>query len=337
MSWFEKRKAKNAIPPVDHDAGSPHLTPRSTGDLYSRPAATNSYTDVRDRYQRNNPVDAYSRGQGNLDNDRSELFAGHNPEKASSGRFTHDGPTLREPAPGEENEEDVEGIKQQTRFVKQESVNSTRNALRMAREAEETARNTIGRLGSQSEKLANTERHLDVSKSHSQRAEDKTDELKQLNRSIFRPVITFNKEGKRAAQEAKIQKRYEDEREEREKGVMDIRETQNRLGQASSYGQQDGIRTGPNGRRGGTGQQTLQREQRKRYQFEANASDDEIEDELDDNLDEISDVTKRLKALGTAMGQELDNQNNRIERIEEKTVSLDNKVFRNTEKLKRIK
>lgn len=170
-----------------------------------------------------------------------------------------------------------------------------------------------------------------MSKGHSQRADDKTDELKQLNRSIFRPVITFNKEAKRAAQDAKIQQRYEDERDEREKALADIRDSQNRLGQASV---QEGIR--PNGRNKTAAQQALQREQRKRYQFEATASDDEMEDELDDNLDEISDVTKRLKALGTAMGQELDQQNSRIERIEEKTVSLDNRVFRNTEKVRHL-
>jgi len=158
MSWFNKRKERNLIPPPESessDAGTPRLNSHSTSDLYSsRSAATtlsnNSSADVRDRYQRNNAVDVYSRGQGNLDNDRRELFSGHNPEQASTGRFTYDGPTLPEPAPGEEREEDVEGIKQQTRFVKQESVNSTRNALRMAREAEETARNTINRLGTQS-------------------------------------------------------------------------------------------------------------------------------------------------------------------------------------------
>jgi hypothetical protein len=359
MSWFNKRKERNLIPPIESESsGAPSLNSQSTSDPYSSRSASaaNSYSDVRDRYQRNNAVDVYSRGQGNLDNDRRELFSGHNPEKASTGRFTYDGPTLSEPAPGEEKEEDVEGIKQQTRFVKQESVNSTRNALRMAREAEETARNTINRLGSQSgaseddhgggllcthhtiliaEKLANTERHLDVSKTHSQRAEDKTDELKQLNRSIFRPVIHFNKDSKRAAQESKIQERYEEERGEREKAMTDIRETQNRLGQASSYGREEAeVGVGPNGRRTKTAtQQALQQEQRKRYQFEANASDDELEDELDDNLDGISDVAKRLKALGMAMGQELDNQNNRIERIEEKTVNLDNRVFRNTERV----
>jgi len=346
MSWLQKRKDRNLIPPVDSDVDSSrtHVNSPSPSDPYSGRTAANapstgSYADIRDRYQRNKPVDAYSRGQGNLDSDRSELFSGYNPDKAKTGRFDYDGPALSEPAPGEENEEDVEGIKQQTRFVKQESVNSTRNALRMAREAEETARNTVNRLGTQSEKLANTERHLDVSKTHSQRAEDKTDELKQLNRSIFRPVIHFNKDAKRAAQEAKIMQRYDEEREEREKGMSDIRETQNRLGQASAYGRrEEGDEVGPNGSRNKTAaQQALQREQKKRYQFEATASDDELEDELDGNLDEISDVAKRLKALGSAMGQELDNQNIRIEHIEEKTVGLDNRISRNTERLKRIK
>ncbi|CAL1695905.1 unnamed protein product [Somion occarium] len=217
-----------------------------------------------------------------------------------------------------------------------ESVNSTRNALRLAREAEETARGTLGRLGDQSEKLANTERHLDVSKGHSQRAEDKADELKQLNRSIFRPVITFNKDAKRAAQEAKIQQRYEDEREEREKAMLDIRETQERVGRAVTYGRRDDDE-GIGGRYKTEAQLNARKDQRKRFQFDATASDDELEDELDDNLGEISDMTKRLKAIGTSMGQELDKQNERIGRITEKTDSLDNRIFRNTKKLERIK
>ena len=58
-----------------------------------------------------------------------------------------------------------------------------------------------------------------------------------------------------------------------------------------------------------------------------------MEDELDDNLDEISEMTKRLKALGSAMGQELDTQNSRIDRIEGKTVNLDQKIFTNTERV----
>jgi len=173
-----------------------------------------------------------------------------------------------------------------------------------------------------------------VSKGHSQRAADKTDELKQLNRSIFRPAITFNKDSKRAAQEAKVQARYDEERDEREKAMMDIRDSQNRLGRAQTYGRNDDEELLGGGSKGLTAVQlAARREQRKRYQFESNASDDELEDELDGNLDEISDMTKRLKALGTAMGGELDMQNQRIDRIDGKAVALDSNIFRNTERV----
>lgn len=189
------------------------------------------------------------------------------------------------------------------------------------------------------EKLANTERHLDVAKGHSSRADDNTTELKALNRSIFRPAITFNKDAKRAAQEAKVQARYDEERNEREKTMMDIRESQNRLGRAATYGRGDDEEAlvGGNGdarSRFRTAEQlTGRKEQRKRYQFEETASDDEIEDELDDNLDEIGDMSKRLKALGMAMGQELDNQNHRIDTIEGKTVRVEQKIHLNTQRV----
>jgi hypothetical protein len=98
-----------------------------------------------DRSHRNAAIgDVYSRGGGHIDKDRSELFAGVEPSKAGSGRF-FDGPEL-----GGEGEDDVEGIKTQTRFIKQESIQSSRNALRLAREAEENARNTLLKLGDQS-------------------------------------------------------------------------------------------------------------------------------------------------------------------------------------------
>ncbi|XP_006454370.1 hypothetical protein AGABI2DRAFT_189645 [Agaricus bisporus var. bisporus H97] len=320
----------------DGDPYSPAYSPSISSSQTASPQMEDPY--AYDKYARNRGVpDAYARGEANLEQDRNELFAGYNPKRGGSGRF-FDGPDVGGSAnPGEETEEDVEGIKQQTRFVKQESVNSTRNALRMAREAEETARGTLGRLGDQSEKLANTERHLDVAKGFSQRADDKTDELKKLNRSIFRPAITWNKDAKRAAQDAKIQARFDDERDQREKAMSDIRDTQNRLGKAGGYGRDDNELIGGNGRMLSAGQQKDRTEQRKRFQFEATASDDEMEDELDDNLNEISDVTKRLKALGTVMGQELDRQNERIVNIGDKTDGLDRRIFNNTERLKRIK
>ncbi|KAF9643843.1 hypothetical protein BDM02DRAFT_1312520 [Thelephora ganbajun] len=351
MSFF-KRKEQNLIPPVESEQKGPAPS-LSSAPSYRSSASTYVASRDGDLYGNNNgsynqqpSSGGYGGGGGGgydssrggaPDPNRSELFSGYNPERAGKNRFTASdrGPELQEPVPGEENEEDVEGIKQQIRTTKQESVNSTRNALRLAREAEETARGTLLKLGDQSEKLANTERHLDISKNHALRAEDNTDELKKLNRSIFRPAITFNKEAKRAAKEAKIQSRYDEDREERERTLMEVRETQNNLGKAGTYGRDE---EGIGGRRQHTtAQQAVRKEQRSRFQFEATESDNEIEDELDDNLDEIADATKRLKALGTSMGQELDNQNQRIDRISEKATSLDNRMFKNTERLKRIK
>lgn len=137
-----------------------------------------------------------------------------------------------------------------------------------------------------------------------------------------------------------MQARYDEERTEREKTMMDVRETQNRLGKATTYGRGDDeeelLGSGARSRFKTAEQLAGRKEQRKRFQFEAAASDDELEDELDDNLDEIGDATKRLKALGLAMGQELDNQNNRIDLIEGKAVRTEQKIHLNTERVRQF-
>lgn len=138
-SGFRPLKS-NASSYVASRDGDPYTSNYSRGEYVSQPSAGNMGVG-----------DVYSRGEAELEQARNELFAGYNPAKAGSGRF-FDGPSFPDRAPGEENEEDVEGIKQQTRFVKQETVASSRNALRLAREAEETALNTVNRLGDQSGK-----------------------------------------------------------------------------------------------------------------------------------------------------------------------------------------
>lgn len=52
----------------------------------------------------------------------------------------------------QQEEEEVQGIKQQIGFVKQESLQSTRNAVAKIREAEDAAGNTLNMLGTQSRK-----------------------------------------------------------------------------------------------------------------------------------------------------------------------------------------
>lgn len=77
---------------------------------------------------------------------RAELLSGA-PVRAPA---REGGPPAEVP---DDEEEEVEGIKQNLRFVKQESLASTRNALRIAREAAETGTATLERLGDQSGSL----------------------------------------------------------------------------------------------------------------------------------------------------------------------------------------
>ncbi|KAL1405015.1 Protein transport protein S9 plasma membrane t-SNARE [Vanrija albida] len=263
------------------------------------------------------------------DENRNALFAGYNPgatQVQATRKWGYDG---REEEEDFNEDEEIEGIKQEMRQTKQDSLASTRNTLRLAREAEENARGTIGRLADQSERLANSERHLDMAKAGSQRAEDQAAHLKQLNRSIFVPVITWNKDQKRAQQEQKILDRHNMEREDRAKALHDVQDTRRRLNAAANEGT---TARGPV-----AGQQAARREARQRFQFDATASDDELENELDENLDETYDISKRLKTLAMAMGTEVEKQNGRIGQITDKTDSLEYKVKLNTTRLAAIK
>ena len=162
MSFF-KRKGQSEIPPVTQpeQRGSAPPSYRSSASTYNASRDGDLYGNDKSSYNQQPSSGGYGGGNGGgygssrggaPDPNRSELFSGYNPERAGQNRFTASdrGPELREPVPGEEAEEDVEGIKQQIRATKQESVNSTRNALRLAREAEETARGTLLKLGDQS-------------------------------------------------------------------------------------------------------------------------------------------------------------------------------------------
>ena len=157
MSFF-KRKGQSEIPPVEPTGPAPRSPAPSYRSTPTYDNNSSSYNqqpsyDQKSSYDQQPSSGGYNPPRSTAsDPNRSELFSGYNPERAGQNRFTASDrrPELREPAPGEENEEDVEGIKQQIRTTKQESVNSTRNALRLAREAEETARGTLLRLGDQS-------------------------------------------------------------------------------------------------------------------------------------------------------------------------------------------
>lgn len=169
------------------------------------------------------------------------------------------------------------------------------------------------------------------------RADDNTDEIRKLNRSIFIPAVTFNKEKKRLAQEKRREMRFLEEQDERQLAMQDIRETQNRLGRTATYGTRGGSgeddEEGIGRRQLTSGEMRLRAEERKRYQMEPDEDDDALEDRIDDGLDAVTKIAKNLTAIGLGMSSELDAHNQRLERISGKTDKLDMRVRLGTEKV----
>jgi hypothetical protein len=246
----------------------------------------------------------------------------------------------------EEEEEDINATKQDIRFMKQQDVASTRNALRIAAQAEEMGRNTLARLGAQGERMHNTDRNLDLGNNHVNIAEDKTKELKTLNRSMFAVHVNnpFTAGDRRARRDEQIMDRHHAEREVREA----TREAAFRSGQRMNQ-HFKGFEDTPSGTKTKTSLA-----ERAKYQFEADSEDDAMEDEIDRNLDDLSGAAKRLNLLARATGEEVEAQNKLITTIAEKVGLLiivrflpwltprqsdrfDDRLHFQTEKLKRIR
>jgi hypothetical protein len=122
------------------------------------------------------------------------------------------------------------------------------------------------------------------------------------------------------------------ERADRAKAINDVTDTRRRLNGASNPTPYSSDTRQPL-----PGEQKAKKDARARYQFDATASDDELEDELDENLNEVHEVTKRLKGLATAMGDEVSGQNSRLTNVTGKTEDLEFGLMKNTERLKRIR
>lgn len=233
----------------------------------------------------------------------------------------------------QEEDEAVDEIKQEIRFTKQSSVASTRNTLKMAQEAEMSGMNSLGVLGHQSEQLYNVERNLDLMKVQNQVADEKVSELKSLNRSLLaiRMSNPFNSKSRRREREEQLKNRKLEEK-------LMMEHTSNQI--ASSTQRIEGALV-----HNGTSEMGVrERYQRqavldraKKYQFENDEEDDELELEIDRNLDKIQQISGRLKRLAVTAGEELDSQQVRLKNIEENTDETDIKIHMNTTKLAGIR
>jgi len=217
--------------------------------------------------------------------------------------------------------------KNEIKFMKQKDVSSTRNALRLAQQAEDTGRDTLARLAAQGERIHNTEKNLDLASTQNRIAEEKARELKTLNKSMFAVHVSnpFTSQQRREQRDAEIMDRHRVDREARDA-------TRKAAWESSARG--DSINRELKGQSGPGKKGTLA--DRAKYQFEADSEDDDMENEIESNLDALHGAARRLNTLGRAMGSEVEAQNRHLARLDGKTDKVDEEIARNRAKLDRI-
>ncbi|KAI7848800.1 hypothetical protein BDC45DRAFT_522344 [Circinella umbellata] len=257
----------------------------------------------------------------------SQRYGGYDDEEQDEGRDAYG----RNNRYADEEDEEVGQIKSQIRNVKQDSLESTRRALQKLNETEASAANTMNMLGQQSSQLANVDRNLDLSKAYSDRASNQANELQQLNRSIFIPVVKnpFNKSKRQQREIESLQRDQREHMEERDRIRQYEYESNARIEQAQR--RNDRVSANAGYRRGRSDAD------KRRYQFEADSEDDAVEDEIDENLDLLGGATARLKNMALTMNEELDSQNKQLDKVNKKVDPLSEKLVATTHRLNKTR
>lgn len=218
--------------------------------------------------------------------------------------------------------------------MKQEDVASTRNALRIAAQAEETGRGTLARLAAQGERIHNTEKNLDLATNQSRIAEDRAKELRTLNKSMFAMHVSnpFTSGQRRRQADEDVITRHQQEREQREATRAAAFESKARVD--GSWKALGGGNNNTNNKKASKSSNFAA--ERARYQFEADSEDDEMEKEIDSNLDALGQAAGRLNVLARVTGKEVTMQNRHIETIMDKSDRVDDHIAANRARLDRI-
>lgn len=289
----------------------------------------------------------------NADAARNELFGGggasnsgqQTPQSGAPPPYSNDQPTNygggsneysmatyqeRQLTAEEEEEEQVQATKQEMRFMKQGDVASTRNALRVAAQAEETGRSTLARLGAQGEMVHGAEKNLDMATVEGRLAQEKARELKTLNGSMFAVHVSnpFTSASRRRERDERILNTHREERDQRTGTRNEAYQTNARMERVFRDIDRDSARQGKGKKANVT--------ERAKYQFEADSEDEAMEDEIEQNLDLLSGAAGRLNGLAKATGKELDEQNRHLDRITGKSDYVDDQIAMNRAKLDRI-
>ncbi|KAK9461457.1 uncharacterized protein V1516DRAFT_676006 [Lipomyces oligophaga] len=275
----------------------------------------------------------------------SERLAREGPDNASVYGGTSEvygGSTYDSEAARQEEEAEVSQIKEQMKYIKQESLSSAMNARRYAEEAEASGLRTLQMLGEQSDRIANSEAAIAVTENQTKLGEDYARELETLNRSMFAVHVSnpFSSRRRLQQQELKIRDTFHNQQVQREENRRNQYEAQQRIG--SAMGNIPGQRRRQLAEAELRYREQMQKQkaslaEQSRFQFEADEEDFAVERDIDSTLDDVSAATTRLNLMAKSVNKELSLQNERLQKLNSKTQEVEIGVHLNSSRLARIR
>lgn len=196
---------------------------------------------------------------------------------------------------------DVQDVEAEANEVTDQSLDATRRMKEMALETRDVGAKTLENLDSQGEQLRRTEQKMDHINT----------DLKASEKSIRRMEMCCGCIGCYCCK-AKNQ-----DKTEANKAAFGKNAPQGGAGGSDVVDEQP---AGLSGRGGGAGKSGAG------GQYVQHITDDAREDEMDENLGMVSSILGDLKAQAATMGNEIDEQNDMIDRIQAKGESNDQRI-----------
>ncbi|KAF2968762.1 hypothetical protein GQX73_g4823 [Xylaria multiplex] len=225
----------------------------------------------------------------------------------------------RELTEEEREAEEYRSLKNQIHDTTQASLATNQNSLRYMNEALETGLATYARLGA--------DQLLDTATESHRHAEAQTKKLRSLNRSMFAVHVKnpFTEKRRTAEEEARIVQQNQNDRDVREATRRDKFAQHSRMERTfAGFDNPDMPEASSASNRGDRNKYMLEDDSDEEGAAQLNAANDQIE-------------RGKLKAVGKAMGEELDHGNKLIDRIGAKTDPLDDQIRVTNARMNRIR
>ncbi|KAI6204556.1 Synaptosomal-associated protein 29 [Aphelenchoides besseyi] len=200
---------------------------------------------------------------------------------------------------------------QQLETLMQESLSSTQRSVKALDSSEQLGTQAARDLLAQREKLERTERNLDDINHTTHLTQRSLNSLKSVFGGFFK-----NKFSKAPP-----------------KPTQDVPPSASSGKLSSTLDQQSEVAPGGNPFVSANSAPSLSVESRQHLQGTRWGA---MDDEIDENLGQMSDQLKRLRALGSALGEEVEDQNQMLDRIESKAARNDSVVRNQDQQMKKL-